>query len=157
MTDADPSKDRGASIPVVVGTRFDAGTDADRPQAQTSSAFNRGGDPFPGLSQDETVSIATFAFSAVDGDVMAEPVRTQDGYVITQLKQHKVATRDDFDKDGDALEAELLRAKRDEALSLYVKRLRAKSKDAIKIDESYVQETRADAGPGSSDEDEDQY
>jgi peptidyl-prolyl cis-trans isomerase D len=156
-TDLAPSRDRSASIPVVVETRFDAGTDTDRPQTQTSSAFNRGGDPFPGLSPDETVSIATFAFSAADGDVMAEPVRTQDGYVITQLKQHKVATRDDFDKDGDALEAELLRAKRDEALSQYVRRLRAKSKDAVKIDESYVQEARADAGPGSADEDEDQY
>jgi peptidyl-prolyl cis-trans isomerase D len=143
--------------PVVAATRFDAATDADRPQPQTSSAFNRGGDPFPGLSPDETGSIATFAFSAADGDVMAEPVRTQDGYVVTQLKQHKVATHDDFDKDGDALEAELLRAKRDEALSMYVKRLRTKAKDAIKIDESYVQEVRADAGPGSADQDEDQY
>ena len=35
---------------------FDASTDGDRPQMQTSSAFNRGGDPFPGLSPDGTAS-----------------------------------------------------------------------------------------------------
>lgn len=135
---------------------FDASVDGDRPQVQTSSAFNRGGDPFPGLSPDGTTSVIGFAFSAQDGDVMADPVRTQDSFAIVQLKQHKTATREEFEKDRDTFVQELVRAKRDEALSLYVKRLRERAKDDIKIDASFVQEARVDGG-ASSGEDEDEY
>jgi peptidyl-prolyl cis-trans isomerase D len=154
-----PSRAKGtaAAGPAIAATRFDASTDGDRPQPQTSSAFNRGGDAFPGLSPEGTNSVANFAFEAKEGDVQTEPVRTGDGFVVTQLKQRKIATRDEFEKDRDALEAELLRAKRDEALALYVRRLRANAKDAIKIDELFVQEARTDAGAAGTDEDEDQY
>jgi peptidyl-prolyl cis-trans isomerase D len=151
------AKSTASGGPAIAATRFDASTDGDRPQPQTSSAFNRGGDAFPGLSPEGTARVASFAFEAKEGDVQTEPVRTEDGFVVTQLKQRKVATRDEFDKDRDALEAELLRAKRDEALALYVRRLRANAKDAIKIDESFVQEARTDAGAAGTDEDEDQY
>jgi peptidyl-prolyl cis-trans isomerase D len=135
---------------------FDASTDGDRPQLQTSSAFNRGGDPFPGLSPDGTTSILGFAFSAQDGEAMAEPVRTTDGYAVVQLKQHKTATREEFDKDSESFVQGLLRGKRDEALSLYVKRLRDQAKDDIKIDPSFIQEAKVDGGASSAD-DEDEY
>jgi len=137
--------------------RFDASTDADRPQAQTSSAFNRGGDPFPGLSPDATAGIAAFAFSSKDGDVMAEPTRTADAFVVVQAKQHKAATREEFDKDRATFEQELMRNKRDEALCLYVKRLREQAKDAIKIDESFVQEAKVDGGAGGATDEEEEY
>ncbi len=89
---------------------------------------------------------------------MAEPVRTAEAFVVVQLKQHKTATRDEFDKDRDTFVQELVRAKRDEALSLYVKRLREQAKDDIKIDESYVQEAKVDGGSVERrDEDEDEY
>jgi peptidyl-prolyl cis-trans isomerase D len=136
---------------------FDASVDADRPQLQTSSAFNRGGDPFPGLSPEGTTAVIEFAFSAQDGDVMAEPVRTADSFAVVQLKQHKKATREDFEKDRDTFVQELVRAKRDEALSLYVKRLRDEAKDDIKVDSSFVQEVKVDGGVTSSGEDEDEY
>jgi peptidyl-prolyl cis-trans isomerase D len=136
---------------------FDASVDADRPQAQTSTAFNRGGDPFPGLSPDGTTSVVGFAFSAQDGDVMAEPVRTPDAYTVVQLKQHKAATRDEFDKNHETFVQGIVRTKRDEALSLYVKRLREQAKDDIKIDSSFVQEAKVDGGASSSGEDEDEY
>jgi len=137
--------------------RFDASTDADGPKAQTSNAFNRGGDPFPGLSPEGTARIVGFAFTAKSADVLNEPIRAQEGFVVVQAKEHKNATREDFEKNRDALEQGLLRAKRDEALALYVRRLRAQAKDAVKIDESYVQEAKVDGGPSSVDEDEDQY
>jgi peptidyl-prolyl cis-trans isomerase D len=137
--------------------RFDAGTDPDHPQIQTSTAFNRGGDPFAGLSPDGTSSVIAFAFSGKEGDVMADPVRIPDGFVVVQLKQHKVATRAEFEKDRETFQQELVRAKRDEALSLYVKRLRQQGKDDIKIDESYVQEAKVDGGAGGTNEDEDEY
>jgi len=74
-----------------------------------------------------------------------------------QLKQHKTATPDEFEKDKDTFVQELVRAKRDEALSLYVKRLRDQAKDDVKIDQSFVQEMKVDGGASSSSEDEDEY
>jgi peptidyl-prolyl cis-trans isomerase D len=136
---------------------FDATTDSDRPQPQTSSAFNSGGDPLPGLSPDGTTRVAAFAFSGRDGDEMAEPLRTPDGFVVVQLKQHKTATRDDFEKDRATFEQELVRGKRDEALSLYVKRLRTTAKDDVKVDPSYVTEPQIDGGTGGAGEEEDEY
>jgi parvulin-like peptidyl-prolyl isomerase len=138
---------------------FDASTDPDAPKLETSSSFNHGGDPFPGLSPEATTTVVSFAFSSKDGDVLGDPVRTQDSYNVVQLKQHKVATREEFAKDRDTVVKELLTAKRDEALSLYVKRLREQAKDDVKIDESYVQEAKVDGGAGGapSEEDEEGY
>ncbi len=155
-----PAAPGAGDKPVVTAlpsVRFDAATDAERPQLQTSSAFNRGGDPFAGLSPEGTAVVVRFAFSSKDGDVIAEPVRTSDAFVVVQLKQHKTATREEFEKDREAVEEDLLRAKRDEALSLYVKRLRERAKDDIKVDESFVQEAKANGGAGGPTEEEDEY
>jgi peptidyl-prolyl cis-trans isomerase D len=135
---------------------FDASSDPERPQTQTSSAFNRGGDPFQGLSPDGTNAIIAFAFSSKDADVLAQPVRTTDAFVVVQLKQHKTATREEFEKDHDSFTGELTGLKRDEALSLYVKRLRDQAKDDVKIDETYTTEAKADGGKSAT-EDEDEY
>lgn len=152
----------GGSAPKTATTlpakSFDASTDGDRPQTQTSSAFNRGGDPFQGLSPEGTVKVVSFAFTGKEGEVMADPVRTPDGWDVVQLKQRKIATREEFEKDRPIFQDELVRAKRDEALSLYVKRLREKSKDDIKVEDAYIQESKADGGAGGSEnEDEDEY
>jgi peptidyl-prolyl cis-trans isomerase D len=133
---------------------FDASTDGDKPATQTSNAFNRGGDPFPGLTPDGTATLMQFAFSRKDGDVMDTPLRTPDAFDVIILKQHKQATREEFDKDRDTFEQELVRAKRDEALSMYVKRLREQAKDDIKIDDNYIQEAKVDGGSATEDEDE---
>jgi peptidyl-prolyl cis-trans isomerase D len=143
-----------AALPAAV---FDASSDADRPQAQTSTAFNRGGDPFPGLSPDGTTAVVDFAFSGHEGDVMPEPTRMADAFVVVGLKQQKPASRDDFEKNRETFEQELVRTKRDEVLSLYVRRLRDQAKDAIKIDLSYIQEARPDGGTTSAPEEEDEY
>lgn len=135
---------------------FDASTDGDRPQTQTSSAFNRGGDPFQGLSPEGTVKVIGFAFGGKEGDVLADPVRTPDGWDVVQLKQRKIATREEFEKDRGTFQDELVRAKRDETLSLYVKRLREQSKDDIKVEDAYIQEAKADGGTSDT-EDEDEY
>jgi hypothetical protein len=75
---------------------------------------------------------------------------------VVILKQHKQATREEFEKDRESFEQDLLRAKRDEALSLYVKRLREVAKDDVKIDEAYIQEAKVDGGSSANDE-EDEY
>jgi peptidyl-prolyl cis-trans isomerase D len=145
---------RQAALP---DRRFDASTDEDRPKAETSTAFNRGGDPFPGLSPEGTASVVAFAFSAKEGDVMGDPARTTDAFVAVQLKQHKAATREDFDKDRATFEQGMVAVKRDEALAMYVKRLRDQAKDDIKLDDSFVQEAKVDGGAGGGAEDEDEY
>jgi peptidyl-prolyl cis-trans isomerase D len=145
-----------AAPKVLPASTFDASADADRPQVLTSNAFNRGGEPFTGLSPDGTATLMSFSFSSKDGDVMGAPLRTPDGFDVIQLKQHKTATREEFDKDRDAFVQQFLSAKRDEALSLYVKRLREQAKDDIKVEESYVQEAKVDGGTSASDE-EDEY
>jgi peptidyl-prolyl cis-trans isomerase D len=144
----------GDAAKLAVGGTFDGTTDPDRPQTLTSTAFNRGGDPFPGLSPDGTTEIVTFAFSSKAGAVMLEPVRATDAFVVVQLNEQRPATREEFDKNQEAFELQMVQAKRDEALSLYVKRLRDHAKDAIKIDNSYVEESKA-GGTGGPDEEED--
>src|SRR5205807_2187077 len=78
-----------------------AETDPDRPQATTSSSFNKGGDPIPALKGDSAASVTKFAFSGKAGDLMAEPLRTEDGFMVVQLKESKAATKDEFDKARD--------------------------------------------------------
>jgi peptidyl-prolyl cis-trans isomerase D len=145
--------------PPLPARHFDAATDPDGPQPQTSSAFNRGGDPFPGLSPDGSTAVINFAFGAgvKDDDVMADPARTPDAYVVVQLRQHKSTTSEEFAKDRDTFVQELLRSKRDEALALYVRRLRQAAKTDIKIDDSLVQEIKPDGGAGGASDEEDEY
>jgi peptidyl-prolyl cis-trans isomerase D len=151
------SADASAPAAPLPDRRFDAASDTDAPQTQPSRAFRREDDAIPGLSPAGATSVVDFAFSAKERDVMPEPVRGAEGFVVVQLKQRMTATREDFDKNRSTIEEQLLRDKRDEALALYVKRLRAQAKDAVKVDESYVQELKSDGGAGgSSDEDEDE-
>jgi hypothetical protein len=150
---APPASSGGLRI--ALNQTFDSATDPDHPQVQTSTPFTRGGDPFQGLSPDGTTAVVTFAFSSTTGAVMAEPVRTVDAFVVVELKDQRRATRDDFDKNRETIELEMVQAKRDEALSLYVKRLRDRSKDVIKIDASFVEESKGAGGPAGEDEEED--
>ena len=113
-------------------------TDPDRPQVLTSSAFNKGGDPIAGLPPAVQGQILGFAFAGKDGDVYKEPVRGEDGFDVVQLKEHKTASKDDFEKEKEVYLEGMLAAKQAEALALYVKRLREAAKSEIKIDETYL-------------------
>jgi hypothetical protein len=149
----DAGADAAPKQPVASAT-FDASTDGERPQTQTSNTFNRGGEPFPGITPDGEAALTGFAFSSKEGAVMDAPLRTPAGFSVIVLKQHKQATREEFEKDRESFEQDLLRAKRDEALSLYVKHLREVAKDDIKIDDSYITEAKVDGGSATDDEDE---
>jgi hypothetical protein len=97
-----------------------------------------------------------FAFAGKDGDWMKEPLRADDGFMLVTLKDLKTATPDEFEKEKPTFEQTLLAAKRAEAMSLHVRRLREQAKDQIKIDESYIADLKADAGAGGAGEDEDE-
>jgi peptidyl-prolyl cis-trans isomerase D len=134
-----------------------ADTDPDRPRAETSSSFNKGGDPIPALGSDASGQVTKFAFGSRDGDVMPEPLRSDDGFVVVALKEHKSATKEDFDKERDTYTQTLLAAKQAEALALYVKRLRESAKADVKIDETFTREQTKDGGvPLDLEEDEGQ-
>lgn len=146
---ATASGDAGASEPPPT-----ADTDPERPQVLASSAFNRGGDPIPAISGEATEAVTKFAFGAKAGEV-SNPIRTDDGFLVVQLKDLKPATKADFDKERDQYMQQFLGAKQAEALANYVRRLRESSKDEIKIDENNVFGAKSDAGPTHT-EDEDE-
>jgi peptidyl-prolyl cis-trans isomerase D len=131
-------------------------TDSDRPEVVTSPPFNRGGDPVSGLSADGQKQVIDFAFSpsAKDGDWVKDALRSDDGFILVTLKDHKTVTKEEFDKDKEVFLQTLLAGKRAEALAVYVKRLRDAAKDSIKIDETYLIDAKADAGATPFDEDE---
>jgi peptidyl-prolyl cis-trans isomerase D len=143
--------DAGAEEPKA--PEYTAETDPERPQFLTSSSFNRGGDPIPAISGEASSAVTSFAFSAKPGDVVQEPIRTDDGFLVVALKDQKPATREDFDKERDQFMQGQLYAKQNEALGNYTRRLREAAKSEIKIDENNVLGAKSDAGP-TQEEDE---
>jgi SurA N-terminal domain len=136
-------------------------TDPTRPQVLTSSSFNKGSDPVPELSAAATSRVVSFAFGgAKDGEALGEAIKANDGFVVVALKQHKTATKDEFEKDKDTYLLTLMARKQAEALSLYVKRLKDQARSEIKIDEKYLAEKMGTKdggvplGPGEEEEDE---
>ena len=159
--DASASPDATTSAPAPVLDTPD--TDPTRPQVVTTSAFNKGGEPIPTLPAESGLKLMKFAFTdPKDGAVMADPLAGDDGLVVAQLKQHKTATKEEFDKDKDAYIPTLIARKQAEALSLYVKRLRDQAKGEIKVDETYMAEkqgTTKDGGvvPSPTEEEDEGY
>lgn len=133
---------------------FTADQDPTRPQLLTSSAFNRGGDPIPAISSEATHSIVEFAFGAKPGDLAAEPIKTDDGYIVVQLKDRKPATKDEFDKERDTYVLQLLATKQNEALASYVRRVHDSSKQEIKVDEHNIFGNKPDGGAEDDDGEE---
>jgi len=146
--------DAGAAKDVVVAKELTPENDPDRPKLETSSSFNRGGDPIPGLSPETAQKVLAFAFEGKSGDLYAEPLRTDDGFTVIRLKEHKAATKDEFEKDRDTYMQTLLAAKQAEALAIYVKRLREASKGEIKTDDNYLKDPSARDGGAPQDLDD---
>ncbi|MBX3189450.1 MAG: peptidylprolyl isomerase [Labilithrix sp.] len=148
----EPAADGGAASDAAAPASFTAETDPERPQYLQSSAFNRGGDPIPAISGEAAQAVTAFAFSAKPGEVLAEPIRTDDGFLVISLKEQKPATKEEFDKERDQYTQQLLFAKRVEALANYTRRLREAAKAEIKIDENNVMGAKSDAGPTQDDD-----
>ena len=147
---ADAKTEHAKPAPALIPKAVTALTDSDRPQVQTSSGFNQTGEPLENVSPDLNGQVVKFAFAGKDGDVMPEPLRTMEAFVVVQLKDHKLATREDFDKERETYVQTLLAAKQAEALSLYVRRLREKAKGEIKVDEKYLAERMGTTGDGGA-------
>jgi len=100
-----------------------------------------------------------FAFAGKDGDVMAEPVRTDGGFVVVQLKEHKSMTKEDFDKERETYMQTLLAAKQAEALAIYVRRLKESTKADVQVDEKYMEQysPKTDGGAPAEDLDDEGF
>jgi peptidyl-prolyl cis-trans isomerase D len=142
---------KGPGAPVAAPA---ADTDADAPKVETSNPFSAGGDPIAGLIPGGMAQVIKFAFHAKDGDVMDDPAGGMDGIYVVALKERHTVTRPDFDKDREVQLAKLLTQKQNEALGLYVARLKEEFKNEIKVDDSYFAEPDGGARAASGDDDE---
>jgi len=139
--------------PEPVETSLDPNKDDDRPQALTSNSIRRGGDTLPKLAPGDAANVLEFAFTAKDGELMNQPVQMTDGgYYVVELKSHKLATPEEFQKDRASYMEQMLRARQNEALALYMKRLLDAARSDIHKDESYMATWTSDAGAGSDDD-----
>lgn len=144
---APEGEDADGGAPADAGTTTEtAGDDPNRPRAETTSGFNRGGDPVRGVGGETAQRVRAFAFDAKPGALFEEPVRSDDGFVLVRVKEQHKADRAEFDKERDAFSAELLARKQAEALVLYVKRLREAAKGEITVDENNIVDGSRDAG-----------
>lgn len=154
---ASASADGGAvasEAPAYAAKAVTATTDPDRPQPETSSSFNRGGD-IPSVTGESATKVMSFAFSGKPGDVYSELVRSDNGFVIVMLKERKSATKEEFEKERDTYVQGLLAAKQNEALGIYVKRLRESAKSDIKVNEAMLRDpSRGDGGAAPVEEQE---
>lgn len=148
---ATAAADAGAAPAAPTYTAYD---DPERPQFISSSAFNRGGDPIPAISGETAEAVSKFAFEAKPTDVIAEPLKTEDGALVVQLKERKPATKEEFDKERDQYMQGLLLAKQGEALAYYVRRLREASKQEITINQNNLFGAKTDGGTARPDDDE---
>jgi hypothetical protein len=136
-------------------TALDPAKDDDRPQALTSTSIRRGGDVLPHVAMADAGKLIDFSFNAKDGEAMGDPLKIETGgFYAVALKEHKLATKEEFDKDRVTYTETLLRARQNEALALYMKRLLDGSRQDIKRDEAYMAEWTSDAGAGGGQEDE---
>ena len=151
---ADAGAPNKPAPPPVIAKDATPETDPDRPKLEASSAFNRGGQPLPSLSPDSAQKVLAFSFEAKAGELMPEPLRTDDSFVIVRLKEQKSATKEEFEKERETYLQTLLAAKQAEALALYVRRLRDAAKSEIKIEQTYlVDPASRDGGvPGEDEE-----
>lgn len=97
----------------------------DIPEFEVGRSFNRAGNPVPGLKQRD-VGARVFALPEPDA-LIEEPLETYAGFVVLQLKEKTLATREEFDADKAALIDSLKEQKRSEALSSYLNRLRERT------------------------------
>ncbi len=104
----------------------------DKPKFAVSAPFNVAGNPLPDAAPGVNPAVRAFKLDK-PGDLAPDPIPTQDGLAVMQLKEKDPAKRADFDKDKDRILAAMRAAKQDDALARYISQLRAKAKDRIKI------------------------
>jgi peptidyl-prolyl cis-trans isomerase D len=114
---------------------------AEAPRVEEAKDFGREGAPVRGLPFGVDLPSAVFALEKPND--VTDLVRLDSGYLVAQLVGKTSPARGDFDQDKEReiYRAQLLAAKRHDALAAYVARLREAAKGEIKINESYTKES----------------
>jgi peptidyl-prolyl cis-trans isomerase D len=115
-------------------------SDSHAPKAEVSAPVNADGEPVPGAYG---VPIARMAFDlAKPDDVYGDPIAVPGGFVVLQLKEKTVATREEFAAAKDEITGRLEIAKRADALTRYVAELRKAKQDKIEISDRILEEPK---------------
>jgi len=117
-------------------------TDPRAPKTEISAPFPIDGDPVPGVYGGPALGRLAFQLEKPD-DVQAEPIPVPAGYVILQLKEKTLATRDEFVSSKNEVMRKLEIAKRSDALVRYVARLRQSSKEKIEVSERILEDPKS--------------
>jgi peptidyl-prolyl cis-trans isomerase D len=108
------------------------------PHIEDASDFGPTDSPLPGVAMGTDVAALVFQLKKV-GETPSDVIRMNQGYAVIQLSEKKSAKRADFDKDKGDFLAQLLAAKQQDSLVLYVKRLKDAAKKETKIAPGYGQ------------------
>lgn len=116
--------------------------DARAPKTEISAPFPIDGDPIPGVYGGPALGRLAFQLEKPD-DVAAEPTAVPGGFVILQLKEKTLATRDEYTPAKAEIMRKLEIAKRSDALVHYVARLRQNTKQKIEVSERILEDPKS--------------
>jgi peptidyl-prolyl cis-trans isomerase D len=120
-----------------------------RPTIETTLPFNVSGDPIPGVRQSTDITKIAFEL-AKPGDAPGDVIPLENGYVAVQLKEKTPASKEQWDKDREFYVAAMRKAKADDALTAYVKRLHGQLAGDAKFTADLVNEPKEGQGQGPS-------
>ncbi|HEU4536708.1 MAG TPA: SurA N-terminal domain-containing protein, partial [Polyangiaceae bacterium] len=122
------------------------------PAIEEAKDVGRDGAPVRGLPFGVDLPSTLFALEK-PGDV-SDLVKLDSGYLVAQLVSKVAPTRAEFDQDKEreTYRAQLLAAKRHDALASYVGRLREAAKSEIKINPDYVKDGAPSPGEAGDEE-----
>lgn len=145
--DGDKDGDRKDALP---DDDVDADEDAQAPAVETSLPFGPTEQPFTGVAEGEDAVAAAFSMTTPD-QVADRPVRLQNGgLAIIQLVEKKAPSDEEWKKERDFYVSALRSQKQREALTVYMKRLRAARQQEIKLNKEFTKEFLAEAAPAGS-------
>lgn len=112
------------------------------PKAEVSAPFGIDGEPVPGLLGGPSLGKLSFDLPK-EGDVHPEPIVVPGGFVVLQLKEKTMATREQFASQKADTVKRLVVGKRADALTRYVARLRRDRQDKITTSDRILEEPKA--------------
>lgn len=112
-----------------------------RPAVETTMPFNISGDPIQGVKPGTDVASLAFKLDKV-GAVPDDIVPLETGYAVIVLKEKAAASKETYEKEREYYATALRRAKMNDALVGYMKRLRASLGSEVKMDQSLMNEAK---------------
>jgi hypothetical protein len=112
------------------------------PKTEISAPFAIDGDPLPGVYGGVALGRIAFKLDKAD-DVHPEPVAVSGGFVILQLKEKTLATKEEFASAKNETMRKLEIAKRSDALIRYVARLRQNTREKIEVSERILEDPKS--------------